>query len=280
MRNREWINTLSGIIDLHVHTSPDVRERRQDDIELVQAAKRMGARAIVLKSHVVPTMDRAWISEKVVPGIRVFGGITLNPEVGGLNRAAVENAIKMNAKVVWLPTGFAANERKRLGKSDGIETVAGSRVVPELVEILKLIASHDLILGTGHLAPAETLCVVDKAKDLGVRKIVINHPEWTTIAMSIEEQLHLAAYGVFFERCYARNVGNNHFELNFAKNLQAIQKVGYESTVISTDVGRIENPVWAEAVKEYLLYLQHSGISQHALDTMTKTNAAGLLGLE
>lgn len=218
------ISTLSGIIDLHVHTSPDVRERRLDDIELVQAAKRAGARAIVLKSHVVPTMDRAWIAEKVVPGIRVFGGITLNPEVGGLNLAAVKNAIKMNAKVVWLPTGYAANERKRLGKNDGIETVAGNQVVPDLVEILKLIACHNLILGTGHLAPSEILLVVNKAKDLGVRKIVINHPEWSTIDMSIEEQLHLATYGVFFERCYARNIGNNKFERNFAKNLQAIHQ--------------------------------------------------------
>ncbi len=197
---------LSGIIDLHVHTAPDVRERCLDDIELAQSALRRGARAIVLKSHVVPTMDRAYIAEKVVPGIRVFGGITLNPEVGGLNLAAVENAIKMKAKIVWLPTGYAANERKRLGKTDGIEVVVGNRIAPPLMEILELIARHDVILGTGHLAPAETMLVVSKAKELGVRKIVITHPEWSTIDMSIEEQLTLSTYGVFFERCYARNL--------------------------------------------------------------------------
>jgi hypothetical protein len=153
-------------------------------------------------------------------------------------------------------TGYAANERKQLGKTDGIEVVVGNHVVSPLVEILELIARHDVILGTGHLAPAETMLVVAKAKELGVRKIVITHPEWATIDMSIEEQLSLTTYGVFFERCYARNVGGNQFELNLEKNLQAICKVGHESTVISTDVGRIGNPGWAEALEEYLLYLR------------------------
>ena len=94
---------LNGIIDIHIHTNPDVRGRRLSDLQLAAEARRVGARAIVIKSHLVTTMDRASIAREAVPGIEVFGGIVLNPHVGGLNAVAVDTAIKLGAKIVWLP---------------------------------------------------------------------------------------------------------------------------------------------------------------------------------
>ncbi len=209
---------LTGIIDLHVHTAPDVRARRLNDIELAQAARQAGARAVVLKSHVVPTVGRAAIAAQVVPGIRVFGGITLNPQVGGLN-AAVETALAMGAKAVWLSTAYVVNERRRLGKSDEVAVVEGGKVVPELTTILGLVDRHGAILGTGHLAPAETRVVVEAARESGVAKIVVTHPEWLTVDMPLDEQKALSRCGVYFERCYARNAGDETFEVNFARNV-------------------------------------------------------------
>ena len=108
---------LQDVIDIHIHTNPDIRGRRLNDIELATEARRVGARAIVIKSHLVTTMDRAAIARVAVPGIDVFGGIVLNPHIGGLNAIAVDTAIKLGAKFVWLPTSFSANERKHQGKS-------------------------------------------------------------------------------------------------------------------------------------------------------------------
>lgn len=34
---------------MHVHTNPDIRHRRYDDFELMEAGIRIGARAIVIK---------------------------------------------------------------------------------------------------------------------------------------------------------------------------------------------------------------------------------------
>lgn len=270
---------LNGVIDLHIHTNPDVRQRRLNDIELAQEAARVGARAIVIKSHVVPTMDRAWIAEQVVPGIKVFGGITLNPEVGGINPAAVEAAIKMGAKIVWLPTAWSAYERRISGKNDGVESVIDNQVVPSLVTVLKMVAKHNLILGTGHLSTEEILIVVEKAKELGVNKIVINHPEWWSISMPIETQKILVSYGVFFERCYATRFPGKNYEKNFMKNLAAIEAVGYESTIISTDGGQVENPMWSDALSEYLGFLANAGLSKDMMEKMTKISPANLLGL-
>jgi hypothetical protein len=271
---------LAGIVDTHIHTAPDVRARRLTDLQLAAEAKRVGARAIVIKSHVVPTMDRAWIAEQIFPDLRVFGGVTLNPEVGGINPRAVDAAIKMGAKIVWLPTAWSLHERRLGGKNDGVESVVGGQVVPALLTVLQLIAKHDLILATGHLSPAEILVVVDKAKELGVKKIIINHPEWWSVNMSIDEQKRLLPYGVYFERCYAsRAPGQHAYSKNFAKNLAAIEELGPESTIVATDGGQVENPMWSEALGEYIEYLLIHGLSSNDVDLMTKISPARLLGL-
>lgn len=276
----EYMNFLEGVIDLHIHTNPDIRQRRLNDIELAREAARVKARAIVIKSHLVPTMDRAAIAEHVVPGVRVFGGIVLNPYVGGLNKAAVDVALQLGAKFVWLPTSWSSHERKLQGKNDGVVCVEDNKVVPELIDILKLVAGKRAILATGHLAPDEIVIVVDTARKLGVEKILINHPEWWSISMSIDLQKELATYGVYFERCYANRFPGKDYQKNFFTNLEAIEKVGYESTVIATDGGQLENPIWSEALGEYIAFLHKEGISQSIIDVMTKKTPAKLLDLD
>jgi len=277
MSDRE--NLLAGVIDIHIHTSPDVRERRLDDLALAAEAKRVGARAIVIKSHVVPTMDRAWIAERATPGVRVFGGIVLNPHVGGLNPVAVETAIRMGAKIVWLPTSWAANERRRQGRDDGVETVVDGKVVPALQPILNLVAAGDVALATGHLSAAESLVVVEEARKRGVERIIVNHPEWTTVDMSIAEQKTLAEFGVYFERCYARNAGGK-YDKNFRRNLDAMEVLGFDTTIVATDGGQVENPMWSEALAEYIAFLLDAGVPSQAVEVMTKRNPARVLGLD
>lgn len=269
---------LQGVIDIHIHTNPDIRVRRLNDLELATEAKRVGARAIVIKSHLVTTMDRAVIAREAVRGIDVFGGIVLNPHVGGLNAIAVDTAIKLGAKIVWLPTSFSANERKRQGKSDGVETVVDGKVVPVLLPILRMISEADIALGTGHGTPSETLVVVEEARKQGVGKVVVNHPEWATIDMSIDDQKRLAEFDVFFERCYARNVGGK-YEKNFQRNLGAMEALGFESTIVATDGGQVENPMWSMALAEYISFLLQAGVPRAMVDRMTKVNPAWVLGL-
>src|SRR5258708_27696092 len=81
--------TLQGVIDMHAHANPDGAPRSIDAIDLARLAKSRGMRAIVLKNHYVPTASLAWIVRKEVPGIEVFGGISLDLSVGGVNPAAV-----------------------------------------------------------------------------------------------------------------------------------------------------------------------------------------------
>src|SRR6202167_612286 len=99
--------TLEGVIDMHAHSDPDGTPRSIDAIDLARLAKSRGMRAIVLKNHYEPTASLAWIVRKEVPGIEVFGGISLDLTNGGVNPAAVEWMTKVKGgygRVVWFPT--------------------------------------------------------------------------------------------------------------------------------------------------------------------------------
>jgi hypothetical protein len=72
------VSSIRGLIDFHTHAAPDVFGRAVDDDELAGLAAARQMEAVVFKNHVALTADRAWLVRKHVPGIKVFGGITLN----------------------------------------------------------------------------------------------------------------------------------------------------------------------------------------------------------
>ncbi len=282
--------SLKGVIDMHVHTNPDLRLRAYDDLELTDAAIRVGARAIVIKTHQGVTMDRAYLcneyNKRVYKGnnnFTMFGSITLNKQVGGINPYAVEPALKLGAKVVWLPTQSAANHiRKNNGDlSKAVEIVRDGKIVPELKDVFQLIKDHDAVLGTAHVSPEECFIVVEAARNAGLKKVVVTHPEWWIVGMSIEDQVRIVKdYDVILERCYAQNMGGGKYKSNLPDNLDIIREVGYKNVMVDTDGGQTENPHWELAIEEYMQYLVDHGIPMEQVHYMTHTIPAGLLGIE
>ncbi|MCG6835787.1 DUF6282 family protein (plasmid) [Fusobacterium vincentii] len=280
---------LNGIVDLHVHSAPDIRERAYTDFELMEAGIRVSARAIVIKSHHGTTMNRAYLVNEYNKlkyngknNFTMYGSITLNYAVGGLNPVAVETALKLGAKIVWLPTTSAKNHSKKYGKIGGIFCLnENNELVPELIEILELIKKYDVILATGHISVKEIFKVVEYAKSMGINKIVITHPEFWVVGMTHEEQIKIVKeYNVFLERCFAQPLINKEYKSNLEDNYQIIKKIGCHNIIVDTDGGQVENPNWEVAFEIYMQYLLDKGISEEELDIMTKKNAAKLLGLE
>lgn len=278
---------LKGIVDLHVHSWPDIRERAYTDFELMEAAVRVGARAIVIKSHHGTTMNRASLvneHNRIVHNgdndFTMFGGITLNYAIGGLNPVAVETGIKMGAKIVWLPTTSAANHMAKYGKTGGIKCVENGEVVPELLSILELVKKYDVILATGHISSEEIFVVVKKAKEMGIDKIVITHPEFWVVGLTHEEQVELVKkYDVYLERCFAQPMGNGVYKSNLEDNYEIIKKVGCNNVIVDTDGGQVENPHWEIAFEKYMQFLFDKGITKKELEIMTIKNASKLLGI-
>lgn len=271
---------LHGAVDLHVHSSPDIDPRRFDDIDLAREAAQAGMGAILIKSHQNSTVERAWLVSKVVPGIRVFGGLVLNETVGGLNPAAVRLALALGAKEIWMPTRSARNHRRHHGQPGGLSILDGdNRLLAVVEEILRCVAQSDCILGTGHLSPEEGKALITRARAVGVQKILVTHPEWAPTSYSCAAQKDLAAGGgVLFERCF---VSTTHRcgHVPFETIEQAIAEVGVETTILSTDLGQPDTPAPVEGLALYARRLRSVGFSVDQLRQMMQTTPRRLLAL-
>jgi hypothetical protein len=276
--------SLEGVTDLHVHTAPDVQPRLFSDIEMAREAAAAGMRAIVLKSHHTLTADRAALAEAQVPGIRVFGGLALNDYVGGLNPAAVETALVMGARIIWMPTFSSANENGQNGRAGhGISILdSAGRLLSAVSEILRLIAQADVILASGHLSVQETCLLVEAARAARIQRILINHPELPVVNMPVTVQQQLAGPDVFFERCSLATIvppSGGPPATTVARIAADIRRIGPESTVLATDFGQPSNPSPIEGLRLYIAALRDCGFSQAEIDRMARVNPAWLLGL-
>lgn len=292
-RARELVR---GAYDTHVHVAPDVMQRRVGDIELAQRFVDVGLAGFVLKSHYVPTAERAENVRKVVPGADVLGAITLNASVGGLNPVAVEIAARQGAHVVWLPTVDCTNQRESRAQAPAgavppmwaqiqddlaargimapaIPVVDDDGPVQALRDVLDLIAEHDLVLATGHLSGAEILQVVRAAAEAGVRRIVVTHPEFTSQRVPVDAQRELAEYGALMERCFTTPHSG---KVTWEQFYEHVRRVGPEHSVLSSDLGQPFNPPVEDGLALLADGFLANGFSEDEVHTMTVVNSRRL----
>ena len=270
--------TLAGAIDLHAHTDPDGRPRSIDAIDLARLAKSRGMRAVVLKNHYEPTASLAYLVRKEVPGIEVFGGISLDLTVGGVNPAAVEWMTKVKGgygRVVWMPTFDAENQVKSSAEKRPFAQVAqDGKLLPEVVRVIAIIAQHNLVLETGHSSPAEALLLIREGRRQGVKNMLVTHAMTAPVKMSVAEMQEAARLGAYLEFVWVKPGSDA------AKNAaQAIRQVGPEYCVLSSDLGQPGNPLHPDGLLSMYQYLHSQGFSEAEIDRMAKGNPAKLLGL-
>lgn len=269
---------LEGAVDLHVHSAPDVYERRYTDIDLAREAARAGMGGLLLKNHWGSTAERAALVRQTVPDLDVQGGLVLSEVVGGLNPAAASHALKLGARQVWLPTKSARNHRLHHGEEGGIAILdSAGELLPEARAIVRLVAEAGAILGTGHLSPEEVMVLAPAAKEAGVRTLLITHPEWAVTYYSIERQRELSALGnVVFERCFVSTTHRcGSVPLDTIAN--AVADLGPASTVLSSDLGQPDTPPPAEGLALYAERMRAWGFSPDDLRLMMTDNPQRLI---
>src|SRR4030095_3208817 len=98
----------------HAPHGPDAYARQWDACEVVKLAKERGMRAVVLKNHWTETAGLAWLIRKYgAQGIEVFGSVTLDTPVGGVNPMAVRYMADVEGtwgRIVWMPTHDSEHE--------------------------------------------------------------------------------------------------------------------------------------------------------------------------
>ncbi len=283
---------LKGSVDFHIHSSPDAFERAINDIELAEHESSHGVQAIVLKNHFSSTSGRAELVNSINKKISVYGGVTLNFAVGGINPMAVEAMYNISprfGKVVWFPTLDAAFHKKEFQiPGEGISILDGGALTGETIQVLEIIAAKNLVLATGHLSPEEVLVLVNKAKALGVKNIVITHPLADSPGLSFNQMEELSNLGAKIELTFLSYLAGSDSRLPFLRSSKhvtienmadIIKKLGAKNFILTSDLGQSGNPLPCDGIKVFAELLLKEGVSVEDISTMISKNPSQLLGI-
>ena len=289
------LELLQGAVDIHIHHGPDLYPRIQDAFELAQDAKAAGMRGVCLKTHNFPTAPMALLARKHVPGIDIFGSITCNLEVGGVNPSAVEAAIKYEARQIWLPTidstnhalvtGSVGQHGRGLTIKGGLSDYARKKprlflvddegnLAPALHEIFSMVADADIILNLGHISFKEMTAIVPAAQRAGVKRIICDHPFFS--CLSLGQQSELADQGVWINFT-AGELLPRWWRVSVADFAAAIRNVGVPRAVISSDCGQLHNPPMVEALRITCQLLLEDDFTADEIKRLLHHNPAELL---
>ncbi|MBN2827014.1 MAG: hypothetical protein JXQ26_03440 [Tissierellales bacterium] len=286
---------LLGAYDLHIHNGPSIFPRRANDLEILQEAASVGMAGVGIKTHEGDTAPRAKMLEGVISSCKVYGGITLNHYVGGINPAAVEASLKMGGRIVWLPTLSAKQHVEHYKIKDSV-FLGGSfkynsgkgisifgkdgKMLPKMADIFTLVRNSGIILSTGHLSPIEALAVAKAYHEIGGEgTIVYGHPDLNINQGNIEAQKEFVSMGGIAEKCTLalhENWGNMSIE-DFVKG---IKEIGVENCYITTDAGDPKRPSSPETLTRFIaLALQKQLLTEKQIRVMLVDVPRKLLAL-
>jgi len=273
---------LIGSIDLHAHFGPDTYPRQWDAFEIAKIAHERGMRGLVLKSHWTESADIAHLVQKyaAVPGLNVFGGLALNATVGGINPQAVRYFAETEghkARIVWMPTHDSDHEVKYLEQTRPYVIVSqNGELLPEVLEVLKLIKEYDLTLATGHVSTPEMLQILHEAKARDIKRIIVTHPDLAPqfTPATIEDLKQAIALGAYVEVTVGQLTRDRKSYF-----IDLIRTLGPNHCFVSTDSGLVGSPNHADANVVAIRTLRAAGFTEAELDVMFRRNPAFLVGL-
>ena len=270
---------LRGAIDMHIHSAPDIFPRSVDAIEAARQAHEAGMEAIVLKSHSTDTAARAELAATHT-GMQVFGGVTLNYSVGGLNPYAVLESARQGGRVVWFPTLCATHflahaenvpilrEKSPVDSVGIVLTSDDGALLPEVEDVLRLVKEHDMVLCSGHVTPSDAIAAFTRARELGITRLVVTHPHALFVGAEVEQMKELASLGAMNEMHYAFVTPVINPPQTMQYIAETIRAVGVESCYLATDGGQKMNPVPVEALRLFVVGMLEQGFSENEVRFM------------
>jgi len=274
---------IVGAIDLHAHHDPDSYPRELDAFDVAKLARDRGLRGIVLKNHWTETAGIAYMARKyATPGFEVFGAVTLDTAVGGVNPQAVRymvDVVGSRGRIVWMPTHDSEHEVLYNKESRPFVRVSkDGKLLPEVNEVVSIVAEHDLALATGHVTPEETIQILRAARAAGVKRLIVTHPmldpqfTWMSI-----DQLRVAAdLGAFIEITGGGVVREGEPK---KRALAAIKAIGASHFFVGSDAGLIGRENHTDTLVLAARALRAAGVSEADLTAMFKNNPAFLVNL-
>lgn len=287
---------LEGAIDLHAHIFPQVfteEPGRVLDHEWAQLARECGMRGFAMKSHLWPTMAQARILNEVYPEVTALGAIVLNSNVGGLSPFAAESAVRLGAKVIWMPTYTSANDIKvgayskqiaaayrQAPPAQGLTVFGGDgKILPEVEAILEIARDADAAVATGHLSAEEGVALARRAKEIGLPKFIFTHPLIFIVNAADAQMREVADLGYVVEFTWI-SAFPMWQGLDPKKVAQTARALGPERCIMTTDAQLDWNPPPPEMLRMFIATMLRLGLGEEEVRWMVQRNPARLAGLD
>jgi hypothetical protein len=274
---------LVGAIDTHVHGASDPFERSQYEDDLGIAATKAKMHAIVIKTWYSPSASRNELAQRAVNkyaeanGLRpaeCWGGVTLNRPAGGINADAVRKCLGFpRMKYVWMPMADAWWHQLVVFNrpNEGIRFLDEKhKPLPELTEMLRVIADNDLVLACGHYPYEEEVILFEEAKRVGVKRMEVVHPCLIHTKHSIAQMKQLGSEGIFLGLMGIASM-NIRFIEGFKWWIRAIKELS-DYFVLCTDSGQIQNPTHMDGLRWMIKALIAFGVTPEEINKMMSIN--------
>lgn len=281
---------LEGAIDCHVHGASDPFERSQYEDEIAINATKAGMRAVVIKTWYTASASRnglvqkfidRWAEEHQRNPVLCIGGVTLNQSAGGINPEAVRKCLGFpNFRYVWMPMAdswwhqLVVFNRPNAGIHFLDEK---KRLLPETIEMLRIIADNDLVLACGHYPFEEEAILFEEAKKLGVMRMEAVHPNLIHSKHTIANMKTLASEGVAIGLMGVASV-NTRFIEGFRWYMRCVKELS-DHLVLGTDSGQVQNLNHIDGLRWLAKVLISYGATPEEVTKIFKTNPARLIGL-
>lgn len=293
-RDPEIAELLKGAIDLHCHSGPAAMPRILDHHEALLDADDAGFRALLYKDHFYLGVAHCAMLKKLVDtDVELYSGLALNNASGGINPHAVDHAINIGAKIIWLPTLSAQNHidqqsgqgktfpktAKRMLPPDGLSALDGSgNLLDAMKEVLDLVAEGDIILSGGHLPASELILIFEEAGKRGVKKMLVNHPTYI-VGATDDDMRAMVELGACMEHSIAMWCEGSGKIFEPEDLAHYIEVAGVDGTVLSSDLGLRGSPRPIEGFRTIVGTLLDLQFAHSDIRKLIGGNAAKLLNL-
>lgn len=287
---------IRGAGDVHVHTSPSLVPNRKSNIwGLIEACEARQMAFAVVKWHHGDSFSAARVVNDLHHGpFRIYGGIVLNRPVGGLNPAAVDTAITLGAKIVWLPTLDSQGHGEAIGQLGGFpfQQVRRSRwpaeglsvtgedgeLKAEVKDIVELVSGTETVLASGHITVGEIVALQRFIRrERRQVNLLVNHVDFSVPALTASDIEELAAPNVWFELAYFTISALGHSSIEAMTAL--IEARPDAQFVLATDSGQEKNPIAPDAMLAFISLLLDNGLRAERVERMLRRDTRALLKL-
>lgn len=285
---------LQDAVDLHCHIDLEfgleVLRKAQPEWEWLPLAESVGMKAIVLKSHWWPTGGAAYYLNQIAgSGVKLVPSITLNPVSGGINVYAVESAVAMGCRVVFMPTWGSQGDLDGCAISEMLTReyrhFDSSRVKPSIIqqdgkladnvyEVLTYCLEENLVLATGHLSVPDSLLLARVANSIGFERLIFSHPLSHSVGASQEAVNIAASNGAFIEFPWTLIAPGRR---SADQVVSSIRATGINRSFIATDYFRLSSPPPPLLLRSFAVELLGAGLGATEMQQLVALNPWSIL---